>query len=201
MLRTTLVCALGSVLVSTGIAEAQIATSTIEEIIVEASLPTTVGSAQIVRARDLMLRPRRRPADTLEVVPGLEVVQHAGGGKANQYFIRGFDADHGTDIALFVDGLPVNLRSHAHGQGYADLHFLIPEVLRQVDVYKGPYFVEFGDFATAAAINFITADTVPENVVEAAGGNWGTQRYLTLLSPTRDRSTRPARYARRRSSR
>ena len=137
--------------------------------------------------RDFELRPQGRPADILRLVPGLIIGQHAGGGKAEQYFLRGFDADHGTDIALFVDGLPVNLRSHAHGQGYADLHFLIPETLKQVDVYKGPYFVEFGDFATAGAINFITLDTVPENLVEAAGGSWGTQRYLTLLSPTRDR--------------
>jgi outer membrane receptor protein involved in Fe transport len=112
--------------------------------------------------------------------------QHQGGGKAEQYLLRGFDADHGTDIALFVDGLPINLRSHAHGQGYADQHFIIPETIKQVDVFKGPYFVEFGDFATAAAVNFVTLDTVPENIASAAGGSWGTQRYLTLLSPTRD---------------
>ena len=127
------------------------------------------------------------PADVLRLVPGLVISQHQGGGKAEQYFLRGFVADHGTDIALFVDGLPVNLRSHAHGQGYADLHFLTPETLKQVDVLKGPYFVEFGDFATAGAINFVTLDTVPENLVEAAGGSFGTQRYLTLLSPTRER--------------
>ena len=75
--------------------------------------------------------------------------------KAEQYLIRGFDADHGTDIALFVDGLPVNLRSHAHGQGYADLHFLIPETVRVAEVLKGPYFPEYGDFATAAVVNTI----------------------------------------------
>ena len=145
------------------------------------------SSEQLIPGRDFELRPQGRPADILRLVPGFIIGQHAGGGKAEQYFLRGFDADHGTDVALFVDGMPVNLRSHAHGQGYADLHFLIPETLKQVDVYKGPYFVEFGDFATAGAINFITLDTVPENLVEAAGGSWGTQRYLTLLSPTRDR--------------
>jgi hypothetical protein len=159
----------------------------LEPVIVSAPPPVSASSELYIPGKDFELRPQGRPADILRLVPGLIISQHAGGGKAEQYFIRGFDADHGTDIALFVDGLPVNLRSHAHGQGYADLHFLIPEVLKQVDVYKGPYFVEFGDFATAAAINFITADTVPQNIVEAAGGSWGTQRYLTLLSPTRDR--------------
>ena len=159
----------------------------LEPVIVSAPPPVSASSELYIPGKDFELRPQGRPADILRLVPGLIISQHAGGGKAEQYFIRGFDADHGTDIALFVDGLPVNLRSHAHGQGYADLHFLIPEVLKQVDVYKGPYFVEFGDFATAAAVNFITADTVPENIVEAAGGSWGTQRYLTLLSPTRDR--------------
>ena len=86
----------------------------------------------------LRARPQGRPADVLRYVPGLIMSQHAGGGKSEQYILRGFDADHGTDVALFVDGMPVNLRSHAHGQGYADLHFVIPETLKQVDVFKGP---------------------------------------------------------------
>jgi outer membrane receptor protein involved in Fe transport len=155
-------------------------------VVVTAPPPVSSSSEQLIPGRDFELRPQGRPADVLRSVPGLIMSQHQGGGKAEQYLLRGFDADHGTDIALFVDGLPVNLRSHAHGQGYADLHFLIPETLRQIDVYKGPYFVEFGDFATAGAANFVTLDTVPENIAQAAGGNWGTQRYLTLLSPTRD---------------
>ena len=145
------------------------------------------SSELLIPGRDFELRPQGRPADVLRYVPGLVLGQHAGGGKSEQYILRGFDADHGTDVALFVDGMPINLRSHAHGQGYADQHFVIPETLRQVDVYKGPYFVELGDFATAGAFNFVTLDTVPENRVEAAGGSWGTQRYLALLSPTRDR--------------
>ena len=86
----------------------------------------------------------------LRLIPGLIINQHQGGGKAEQYLIRGFDADHGTDLAIFVDNVPVNMRSHAHGQGYADLHFLIPETVRAVDVLKGPYFAEYGDFDTAA---------------------------------------------------
>jgi outer membrane receptor protein involved in Fe transport len=156
-------------------------------VIVTAPPPVSASSELIIPGKDFELRPQGRPADVLRYVPGLIMSQHQGGGKSEQYLLRGFDADHGTDVALFVDGLPINLRSHAHGQGYADQHFVIPETLKQVDVYKGPYFVEFGDFATAGAFNFVTLDTVPENIAEAAGGSWGTQRYLTLLSPTRER--------------
>jgi outer membrane receptor protein involved in Fe transport len=144
------------------------------------------SSEQLIPGKDFELRPEGRPADVLRLVPGLIISQHQGGGKAEQYLIRGFDADHGTDIALFVDGLPVNLRSHAHGQGYADLHFLIPETVHVADVVKGPYSPEYGDFATAAAVNFVTKDFVPENTFEIAGGSFNTQRYLALFSPTRD---------------
>ena len=89
---------------------------------VTARRPFTAASSSTVRDQDFLLRPHPRPADILQVVPGFYVVQHAGGGKANQYFLRGFDADHGTDVALFVDGVPVNMVSHGHGQGYADLN-------------------------------------------------------------------------------
>src|SRR5882724_50665 len=156
-------------------------------VIVTASPPVAASSELLIPGKDFELLPHGRPADVLRLVPGLIMSQHQGGGKAEQYMLRGFDADHGTDVALFVDGMPVNLRTHAHGQGYADLHFLIPETIKQVDAFKGPYYVEYGDFATAGAIDFVTLDTVPENLVEAAGGSFGTQRYLTLLSPTRDR--------------
>ena len=156
-------------------------------VIVTAPPPMAASSELLIPGQDFELLPHGRPADVLRLVPGLIMSQHQGGGKAEQYMLRGFDADHGTDVALFVDGMPVNLRSHAHGQGYADLHFLIPETIKQVDAFKSPYYVEYGDFATAGAIDFVTLDTVPENLVEAAGGSFGTQRYLTLLSPTRDR--------------
>jgi outer membrane receptor protein involved in Fe transport len=180
-MRTLLACALGSALVHASVASAQTYTSSIvEEIVVEGSLPTTVGSLEIVRARDLMLRPRRRPADILEVVPGLEVVQHAGGGKANQYFIRGFDADHGTDLALTVDGLPVNMVSHGHGQGYADLHFVIPELVDRIEVKKGPYFAELGDFATAGAVDLVLKDDVRANSLTLSGGSFDTYRGLAI---------------------
>ena len=159
----------------------------LEPVVVSAPPPEDSASEQVIPGRDFELRPQGRPDDILRSVPGLVVGHPAGGGKAENYLLRGFDADHGTDIAVFMDGMPINLRSHAHGQGYADLHFLIPETLRQVDVLKGPYWVQYGDFATAGIINFVTLDIVPEDLVQAAGGNWGTQRYLTLFSPTRDR--------------
>src|SRR3954468_4207678 len=94
----------------------------------------TVGNAELVR------RPILRPGEVLETVPGVIVTQHAGGGKANQYFLRGFNLDHGTDFATSVDGIPINLGSHAHGQGYTDINWLIPELVEGVEYRKGPYF-------------------------------------------------------------
>ncbi|HEY2407284.1 MAG TPA: TonB-dependent receptor [Polyangiaceae bacterium] len=134
--------------------------------------------------QEIQLRPRRTQGDLLETVPGLFAVQHAGGGKANQWFLRGFDADHGTDIAFFVDGVPVNLVSHAHGQGYSDVHFLIPELVTAIDGYKGPYYASFGDFATAGAVNVSLAQSLPESRIEGAYGQYGIRRGLAIESPT-----------------
>src|SRR5262245_37181064 len=153
---------------------------------VTAPPPLSSSSEVFIPGKDFELRPHGRPADILRLIPGFVISQHQGGGKAEQYFLRGFDADHGTDVALFVDGLPVNLRSHAHGQGYADLHFLIPETVQRLDGFKGPYFVEYGDFATAGAVNFVLRDIVEDNYAEASGGSFSTMRLLTLLSPTKD---------------
>ncbi|PYM24315.1 MAG: TonB-dependent receptor [Candidatus Rokuibacteriota bacterium] len=160
--------------------------ATLPPVTVTAPPPVASSSEQIIPGRDFELRPQGRPADVLRLVPGLIINQHQGGGKAEQYLIRGFDADHGTDLAIFVDGVPVNLRSHAHGQGYADLHFLIPETVQAVDVLKGPYFPEYGDFDTAGVVKFITRDFVEDNTLEIGGGSFNSQRYLALLSPTRD---------------
>ncbi len=148
-------------------------------IVAEERRPYTAASAQSVRTRDLELRPVLRPADVLQVAPGLYVAQHAGGGKANQYFLRGFDIDHGTDLALFVDGIPVNAVTHGHGQGYADLNWLVPELVDRVEVYKGPYFAEFGDFATAGAVNIITRTTYDGRSSAIAGGMYNTWRGFT----------------------
>lgn len=143
----------------------------------------TAASSSTVRDRDFLLRPHPRPADILQVVPGLYTNQHAGGGKANQYFLRGFDADHGTDVALFVDGVPVNMVSHAHGQGYADLNWIIPELIERVEVAKGPYFARFGDFATAGAINLVTKRHFEKSQVTLGGGSFDTWRGLFIASP------------------
>ena len=152
------------------------------ETTIEAAAPTSAASAESIRDRDLRLRPYSTPEDILRVVPGLVIAQHQGGGKADQLFLRGFDADHGTDVALSIDGIPINLPSHAHGQGYADLHFLIPEVIDRVDVLKGPYFVEVGDFATAGAVNLRTRRSFAESSVQATYGSFDTWRVLGIGS-------------------
>jgi hypothetical protein len=115
-------------------------------------------------------------------------LEHSGGaGKADQYLLRGFDADHGSDVAFFADGMPINLRTHAHGQGYTDLNFIIPETIAGLDVYKGAYLPEIGDFATAGAVNYRTRQVVQEGIVQATGGEYETQRYLLMFSPTKER--------------
>jgi TonB family protein len=118
--------------------------------------PTSAASSSEVRDRDFALRPIGSVQDILRVTPGLVMVQHSGGGKANQYFLRGFDADHGTDLALSIDGIPINMVSHAHGQGFADTNFIIPETVERLEISKGPYFAQQGDFATAGAVNLVT---------------------------------------------
>ncbi len=139
-----------------------------------------------ITEHDIALQPVDRPGNVLRLVPGLVTTNPGGGpGKPDNYLLRGFDADHGTDFAGFLDGMPLNLRSHAHGQGYLDLNFLIPETLKRVDVYKGPYQVQLGDFATAGAANFVTRDVIEEGVIQAVGGQFNTSRNLLMFSPTK----------------
>jgi TonB family protein len=133
--------------------------------------------------KELSLRPRLRAEGVLETVPGLFTVQHAGGGKSQQYFLRGFDLDHGTDFAVFVDGLPVNAVSHGHGQGYADMHFLIPETIDTLESTKGPYSARVGDFATAGSISFHMADHVDESLGKVELGQNGHKRAVVVESP------------------
>ena len=130
---------------------------------------------------DQVLRPLNSAQDLLRLVPGLFIAQHAGGGKAEQIFLRGFDCDHGTDFAVSIDGLPVNMVSHAHGQGYADFHFVIPETVAQLKVYKGPYTARFGDFATAGAGEFLTKTRLEHSQVKVELGQFDTRRALVLL--------------------
>ena len=129
----------------------------VPEVAVIGEKPVAASSQQFIPDKEIVLQPQGRPAQVLRLIPGMVAVEHSGGaGKADQYFLRGFDADHGTDVAFFTDGMPINLRTHAHGQGYADLNFIIPETIEGVDVSKGAYLPEIGDFATAGAINFKT---------------------------------------------
>lgn len=136
-----------------------------------------------VSRRELLLRPTRTPGELLEATPGLTVLQHAGGGKANQYLIRGFDADHGTDLALFLNGVPLNQRSHGHGQGYADFNFVIPELVGSLEIHKGPNDVRFGDFATAGALELKYVDHLPDDLVSAEYGQFGHERLVAAVSP------------------
>jgi outer membrane receptor protein involved in Fe transport len=133
--------------------------------------------------RELELRPRLRPGDIVEAVPGVFAVQHAGGGKSNQYFLRGFDADHGTDVRITVDGIPANMVSHGHGQGYADLHFLIPELVVELEGYKGAHYAHLGDFATAGAIEMELAEVFDESFAQLQVGQYGIVRGLVVASP------------------
>ena len=130
---------------------------------------------------DIMVRPVNTSQDVLRIVPGLFTAQHAGGGKAEQIFLRGYDIDHGTDINITVDGMPVNKVSHAHGQGYADLHFLIPETVEKVNFDKGPYFTNKGNLATAGYAEFQTKEFLRDNMIKLEAGQFNTQRAVGLL--------------------
>lgn len=133
-------------------------------------------------AEELMDRPYLRRGELLEVVPGMIITQHSGGGKANQYFVRGFNLDHGTDFAVFADAMSVNNRSHAHGQGYADLNFLIPELVETLDYTKGPYFADLGDFSTAGSAKFGLYDIIPHGTASITGGADDYFRFLFMDS-------------------
>jgi outer membrane receptor for Fe3+-dicitrate len=131
---------------------------------------------------DVNTRTVNTSQDVLRIVPGLFIAQHAGGGKSEQIFIRGFDADHGTDLDVTVDGLPVNMVSQAHGQGYADLHWLIPELIREVDFGKGPYYANKGDFTTGGYIEFKTLNILEQNMIKLEGGQFNTFRTVGLFN-------------------
>jgi len=118
------------------------------------------ASEGVVGQADIADRPLLRTGDLLEFVPGLVATQHSGSGKANQYFLRGFNLDHGTDFATFVDSMPVNMRTHGHGQGWTDLNFLIPETVEQLDYRKGTYYADVGDFSSTGSVRFQLADRV-----------------------------------------
>lgn len=135
--------------------------------------------------------PLERTGELLEVVPGLIVTQHSGDGKANQYFLRGFDLDHGTDFATSVDGVPVNLPTHAHGQGYTDLNFLIPELVEGLSYRKGPYYADAGDFAAAGAADIRLKTHLDSGLLSVSAGEYGYRRCATRAHRSRTSTSIP----------
>ena len=172
---------------TTGLQEAEHpaanSTKQLPQITVTERRPISAATESRVREKDFAVRPHNTASEMLNNLPGFVAGQHAGGDKAMQYFLRGFDNDHGTDVAISVDGIPVNMVSHAHGQGYADLNFLIPEVVESIDYRKGPYFADAGNFANSGAVNFITKEDTAHNSLRAVGGSFNTMRYVGILSP------------------
>lgn len=143
---------------------------------------TDSASAGFITPQLIEDRPPLRPGSLLEYVPGLVVTQHSGVGTANQYFLRGLNLDHGTEFATWVAGMPVNLRTHAHGQGCTDLNFVIPELVSGVRYFKGPYFAEIGDFASAGAAFMGHAERLDQALLLGTLGDYGYQRALAVGS-------------------
>lgn len=144
----------------------------------EVTISSKVNVLNEIAKIDLQTAPVKSSQEILRKVPGLFIGQHAGGGKAEQIFLRGFDIDHGTDIAITVDGMPVNMVSHAHGQGYADLHFVIPETVDKIDFGKGSYYANKGDFATAGYVSFKTKEYLEKSFISAEVGQFNTLRTV-----------------------
>lgn len=141
-----------------------------------------IDALHIITDIDIQTNPVNSSQDIMQKVPGLFIGQHAGGGKAEQIFLRGFDIDHGTDINVTVDGLPVNMVSHSHGQGYADLHFLIPETVEKIDFGKGPYYEKKGNFTTAGYIHFSTKQKLENNNIKLEVGQFDSYRLLGMFN-------------------
>ncbi|GAC1442906.1 MAG: hypothetical protein NVSMB63_11580 [Sediminibacterium sp.] len=138
--------------------------------------------ASVMSAMDMRLQPVRTAQDLLRTVPGLFIAQHAGGGKAEQIFLRGTDNDHGTDFGIFMDGIPINLPNHAHGQGYADMHFIIPEMIGSAAYYKGPYEAGLGDFTNTGAAVYQSVYNPDRSFLKLEGGQFNTKRIAGLLT-------------------
>ena len=154
-----------------------------ETMVIEGRQVNLIGEAVsasegVVGQQEIQLRPILRTGEVLELVPGMVVTQHSGTGKANQYFLRGFNLDHGTDFATFVDGMPVNMRTHGHGQGYTDLNFVIPEVIEKLTYKKGAYYADVGDFSGAGSAHMHTANSLDHGLIEVTGGEDNYQRIL-----------------------
>lgn len=160
----------------------------LNEIVIQPKL----SAMNVISKIDLETTPVNSSQEILRKVPGLFIGQHAGGGKAEQIFLRGFDIDHGTDIAISVDGMPVNMVSHAHGQGYADLHFVIPETVEKIDFGKGTYYANKGDFATAGYVTFQTKDKIEKSSIGVEVGQFNTLRTVGLFNLLGNQKTQSA---------
>ena len=181
--------AAGAVLISPSLyagGEQSVTEMKLPDIVIEADGSETVqgdaASGGTVEAKQLKVRPVLRPAEVLETVPGLIVTQHSGDGKANQYFLRGFSLDHGTDFYTTIEGMPTNLPTHAHGQGYNDLNFLIPELVSQIVYTKGPYYASEGDYASTGSAHIRYADAEEKATASFTLGSYGHKRLLNIDS-------------------
>jgi len=153
-------------------------TISLEEVVISPK----IDALHIITDIDIQTNPVNSSQDIMRKIPGLFVGQHAGGGKAEQMFLRGFDLDHGTDINVSVDGLPVNMVSHSHGQGYADLHFVIPETVEKIDFGKGPYYEGKGNFTTAGYVDFSTKQKLENSSIKLEAGQFDTYRLLGMFN-------------------
>jgi outer membrane receptor protein involved in Fe transport len=155
----------------------KIASASLDQILIVSKVNVLSNIVNI----DLKTAPVKSSQEILRKIPGLIIGQHAGGGKAEQIFLRGFDIDHGTDIAIDVDGMPVNMVSHAHGQGYADMHFIIPETIDNIDFGKGSYYADKGNFNTAGYVDINTKKTIDKNIISVEAGQFNTLRALSMI--------------------
>ncbi|MFD2541879.1 TonB-dependent receptor [Lacinutrix gracilariae] len=155
----------------------------LEELVIKEQL----NPVNTITKIDVATTPVNSSQEILRKVPGLIIGQHAGGGKAEQLFLRGFDIDHGTDISINVDGMPVNMVSHAHGQGYSDLHFVIPETINEIDFGKGPYYGKQGDFNTAGYVDFSTKDHLKESTIKLSAGQFNSLKTLAMFNLLEDK--------------
>ncbi len=179
--KTLLAMAISLMSLSALAATTQSSSESIEEMVVFGRGTNLIGSAESasqgsVGGADLLVRPMLKVAELLEAMPGMVAVQHSGSGKANQYFLRGFNLDHGTDYTASVDGMPWNLRSHGHGQGYLDVNGLIPETVESVSYRKGPYYASSGDFSLAGSSAIQTIDRLEKSFISLEGGQYGWGR-------------------------
>ena len=163
----------------------------IEELVIYGRAQHSIGQAAsasegLVAYDDLRLPPLFRIGELTEAVPGMVATQHSGTGKANQYFLRGFNLDHGTDFSATVDGVPINMRTHGHGQGYLDLNFLIPEMVATTRYQKGTYHANRGDFSSAASVEFTLYESLPEQMIRVTGGEDNYYRTLLAVSLSMD---------------